>query len=93
MEGRDVTVRETVNASKERFGQKDLSALFKDASKVIVAKGKKFQTFDMRKEPPAPADFAKAALGPTGNLRAPAIKMGKTWLIGFNAEVYGEKFD
>jgi len=27
-------------------------------------------------------------LGPTGNLRAPAIRAGKTVLIGFNEEVF-----
>ena len=36
--------------------------------------------------------MAAKALGPTGNLRAPAIKMGKTWLIGFNEEVYTDRF-
>lgn len=56
-----------------------------------MAKGKKVRTFA-----PAKDDFdeiAAAALGPTGNLRAPAIRMGKTWLIGFNEEAYSEKFD
>jgi hypothetical protein len=30
-------------------------------------------------------------LGPTGNLRAPCIKSGKTVLVGFNDEAY-DKF-
>jgi hypothetical protein len=29
-------------------------------------------------------------LGPTGNLRAPTAKVGKTLLVGFNDEVYNE---
>ena len=81
-----------MNASKERFGQKDLKNLFEDASTVIVAKGKKFETFDLKKDPPTPAALAKVVLGPTGNLRAPAIKLGKTWLVGFNPDVYEERF-
>lgn len=54
----------------------------------MVAKGKKVLTFDPRED--ALADIAAVALGPTGNLRAPAIRTGKTWLIGFHEEAYGE---
>lgn len=86
-----MTVRETVNASKDRYGQGDLKKLFADASKVVVAKGKKVLVFDLKNDPPKPADLAAVVLGPTGNLRAPAIKTGKTWLIGFNEDAYAEQ--
>ncbi len=66
--------------------------LFAGANKILVAKGKKVLSFDMKKDPPAAADLAKVALGPTGNLRAPAARTGKTWVIGFNGEAYGEVF-
>jgi hypothetical protein len=29
-------------------------------------------------------------LGPTGNMRAPTIRKGKTLLVGFNEEVFDE---
>ncbi len=88
-----MTVRETVNATKERYGKSDLKALFADASKVVVAKGKKVVEFDLKKAPPTSAELEKVVLGPTGNLRAPAIRTGKTWLIGFNADAYAERFE
>ena len=53
-------------------------------------KGKKVTVFDMKKDPPAEADLLKAMLGTTGNLRAPAIRRGKTLLVGFNADVYAD---
>jgi arsenate reductase-like glutaredoxin family protein len=31
-------------------------------------------------------------LGPTGNLRAPTLVVGKTVLVGFNDEAYTEIF-
>lgn len=62
--------------------------LAKAAGKIIVAKGKKFVAFDMKKNPPSQADLLKAMLGPTGNLRAPTIRKGKTLLVGFHDEVY-----
>ena len=58
-----------------------------------MAKGKKVLTFDLKKDPPSPAELEKVVLGPTGNLRAPAIKTGKTWLVGFHEEAYTERFD
>jgi hypothetical protein len=31
-------------------------------------------------------------LGPTGNLRAPCLRVGKTVLVGFNEDAYREVF-
>ncbi len=42
----------------------------------------------MKKDAPTDALLLKAMLGPTGNMRAPAIRRGKTLLIGFNEELY-----
>jgi len=81
-----------VNASKERYGKSELRALFDGASKVIVAKGKKVITLDLAKDPPGLAELAALALGPTGNLRAPALRTGKTWLIGFHQDTFAERF-
>ena len=33
-------------------------------------------------------ELVEAMLGPTGNLRAPTLIVGKTVLVGFNDEVY-----
>ncbi len=76
-----------MNATKERYGEGDLATLFEGAKKVIAAKGKKVTEIDYAK---APEDLAAIALGPTGNLRAPTVKAGKTWLIGFNEDEYGK---
>ncbi len=34
------------------------------------------------------APVVKALLGPTGNLRSPTMRVGKTLLIGFNEEAF-----
>ncbi|MFP6626972.1 MAG: hypothetical protein VCA74_07980 [Deltaproteobacteria bacterium] len=51
-----------------------------------MAKGKKVEEFKPAGK--APAAVVDSLLGPTGNLRAPCLKVGKTVLVGFNAEVY-----
>ena len=58
------------------------------ATRVVVAKGKKVSEF----KPAGKASSAvvEAMLGPTGNLRAPTLRVGKTVLVGFNEEVYAD---
>lgn len=74
------------NASKNKLGRVDALKLAKGSAKVIVTRGKALLTFDMIKNPPKDDELLAAILGPTGNLRAPAMQVGKTLLIGFNAE-------
>ena len=42
----------------------------------------------MRGNPPDQTILLEHLLGPTGNLRAPTIRKGKTLLVGFNADAY-----
>jgi arsenate reductase-like glutaredoxin family protein len=44
--------------------------------------------FDLKKDKPDDSELLKAMLGPTGNLRAPTLRVGKTLLIGFNEQMY-----
>jgi len=82
-----------VDARKERYGEKELRALFAGATRVIAARGKGQVVFDLRAGLPPPAELARAVLGPSGNLRAPALRVGKTWLVGFGPAAYAELFD
>lgn len=75
-----------------RFGPDDIGELFADAAKVYVAKGKKVLTFEPKKDSFDVEAFRKAAIGPSGNLRAPTIRAGKTWLVGFSEEAYAAQF-
>jgi hypothetical protein len=62
--------------------------MLKAAGSVTVAKGKKFQRF----EPAADGREAilQAAMGPSGNLRAPTFRVGRDFVIGFNPELYAD---
>jgi len=62
----------------------------KSASKLIVAKGKKLTEFSVAAS--ISKDAVAAMLGPTGNLRAPTLRVGKTLLVGFNEDVYNGVF-
>jgi hypothetical protein len=80
------------DASKERKGPKDALALARQASKIVVAKGKKKVVFDMKKDQPDDDTLLAHLMGPTGNLRAPTMRIGKTLLVGFGEEAYDEMF-
>jgi arsenate reductase-like glutaredoxin family protein len=88
LETNDWQVREVNDAGKERRGREEVLALARAADKVIVAKGKKVATFDMKKDPPDEETLLAHLLGPTGNLRAPALRKGKTLLVGFSEATY-----
>ena len=75
--------------ASRKLAKKDAADLAKAASVVIVAKGKKVSEFKPGGK--AGADVVAAMLGPTGNLRAPTLRAGKTVLVGFNDDVYSEK--
>jgi hypothetical protein len=56
---------------------------------VIVARGGKVSEFKGGK---VGKDLIASMLGPTGNLRAPTIRKGRTVVVGFHPEVFQEIF-
>lgn len=89
MEANNITIDETVSAN-QKLQASDAKKLLGGASKLVAMKGKKVAEFDVRDK--VSKDAVEAMLGPTGNLRAPTIKVGKTYLVGFNEDVFAETF-
>jgi arsenate reductase-like glutaredoxin family protein len=89
LEASSVDIKETIPASR-KLQREDAQALLAKAGKMTVSKGKKVQEFKGGKG--ATDEAVDAMLGSTGNLRAPAIVVGKTLLIGFNEDVYAGVF-
>ena len=56
-----------------------------------MGKGKKVVVFDM-KAPPDDDALAAQLLGPSGNLKAPTLRMGRTLLVGFSEAAYRQVF-
>ena len=86
-----LTVRETVNASKDPHGRKEALEIAHAASKVIAGRGKKWEEFRM-KDDPSDKELLAKMLGPTKKLRAPTIRVGKTVLAGFCEPAWKEFF-
>ena len=60
--------------------------MLQQASLLVVAKGKKVRRYSLSGEPTD--EEIEAMLGPTGNLRAPTVRIGTTLLVGFSEDVY-----
>jgi arsenate reductase-like glutaredoxin family protein len=87
LESSGLAVAERTDATRERKGRDAALALAKSARRVVVAKGKKVVAFDMA-DPPDDDTLAAHLLGPTGNLKAPTLRMGDTLLVGFGEDAY-----
>jgi hypothetical protein len=87
-----VTIQEQVDARKVRFDQTAALQLLQGMSKLLVAKGNSTVCIDLRKERPADAALTALMMGPTGNLRAPTMKVGKTLVVGFSEAMYADVF-
>lgn len=85
MDARGLRAQEKVPASR-KLGRNEAAELLEDASKLIVAKGKKVTKWTIGAR--SDEDAIEAMLGPTGNLRAPTIKVGKTIVVGFDEAVF-----
>ena len=83
-----MTVAETVNATKVRYASADALVLLAGIDTLIATKGKKVETFDLKTDRPDDATLLARLMGPTGNLRAPTARVGRTLVVGFSAEVY-----
>jgi hypothetical protein len=83
---------EVVDASKKRFGRDEALKLAKTADKIVVGKGKKVLVFDMKSAPPEDDVLAAQLLGPSGNLKAPTLRMGRMLLVGFSEAAYQQVF-
>ena len=85
-------VTEEIDARKVRYGDAEALGLLDGKSSLLVAQGKKVTKVDLRKDCPDDSVLTGMMLGPTGNLRAPTLIVGKKVLVGFNEDLYADVF-
>ena len=77
-----------VDARKATVGAEAALELVRKAAKLVVVKGAKVNLLDIKNDHPDDESIKKLVLGPTGNLRAPTLRVGNTLLVGFGREAY-----
>jgi arsenate reductase-like glutaredoxin family protein len=79
-----------VNASK-KLGRAEALAMARQAKRLIATKGKKVTSLDLAGDQPSDDQVAALMLGPTGNMRAPTMRVGQTLLVGYNDQVFADE--
>ena len=75
-----------MNAKKQTYIGDDAWSVIAGAEKLYVASGKniiEFKPDSTNKE-----EILKKITGRTGNLRAPTLKRGNVFFVGFNVDLY-----
>lgn len=85
MDAKKVVIQEEIPASR-KLAATEARSIAKASSRVYVAKGKKLDVFEMKEA--RISEVAEKMLGPTGNLRAPTLRIGKITVVGFSEEAY-----
>ena len=75
-----------MDARKERIEVDAAWTMLQAARSITTAKGKKVQTWNPKTDDKAM--ILKHAMGPSGNLRAPTLRIKDKIIIGFNPELY-----
>lgn len=79
-----------MDARKKTLKGKDALALLRDVDEIYASKGKHVVHLDLRKEKPDAATLKAFLLGPTGNLRVPILRRGRTLIVGFDEATYAK---
>lgn len=83
-----MTAAVQVDAKKQTIkGDQALGALA-GVDDLYVTKGTRVVHVDLRRARPERAELLALLLGPTGNLRAPTLRKGRTLLVGFDGPTY-----
>lgn len=65
----------------------DALDLLDGIDELVVAKGRKIVRFDLKHDRPSDDELLDHMLGRSGALRAPSIRKGRTFVVGYNADL------
>lgn len=80
------TIGETVEARRVPLAGEQAWELLRGAEEIIVGRGRK--QIVLHPATDSREDILAHCLGRSATLRAPALKIGKRFLVGFNDEMY-----
>ena len=83
-----LTPAQVVDARKEPLAGEAAWKVLAGVREILVAKGSTYQVFDPRTD--GKEAILAQALGRTGNLRAPALRIGDRLLVGFSDGLYAQ---
>jgi hypothetical protein len=82
-----ISPAELMDAKKEKIDREMAWELLQTRPMIYIGKGKKL--LSLAPDESCKEEILKAAMGRSGNLRAPAVKTNKAFFIGYNDTLYG----
>ncbi|MBU0908240.1 MAG: hypothetical protein KKA54_09500 [Proteobacteria bacterium] len=83
-----IQIKKEVNARQEPLEAQKTWDLLADSNKILIASGNKIREYSPG--PDKKEEILKIVLGRSGTLRAPTLKIGNTFYIGYSNEMYDE---
>lgn len=80
------------DAKKKRYDADAVKAVLKGVDEIYAMKGKRLVHLRLKKDKPPREEIHAAILGPFGTLRAPALRKGRTLIVGFDEATYEKLF-
>lgn len=87
-----IAIKQAVDARKDRLDPPQAMKLAARMDEIYVTRGRKVLHFNMKQKAPDKRELAAVLIGPSGNLRAPAMVLDKTLVVGFDEDTYDKVF-
>lgn len=77
-----------VDARKTRLGPAEALKLLDGVDELVATRGKQVVRVSLKKDRPDRQTLLGLLMGPSGNLRAPTMRVGRRLVVGFDEETY-----
>ncbi len=82
----NLQAKSRIDARKEKLEAEAVWELMGSAERIVVAKGRRVETFVPTEA--SQESILRAVLGRSGQLRAPTLRTGDVFLVGYNSTLY-----
>ena len=76
-------------ANRTQFALSEAKDLLSDVDEIVTVRGAKVERLSLN-DKPDDQTLERALIGPSGRLRAPAARVGRRLLVGFDEATYRE---
>lgn len=90
LEKHNLSPRTASDARVERFNRDAVLRMLRDVKRVIATRGRAIREITLDEPQVDLVAVADLLIGPSGNLRAPTLRIGRTLITGFSEPLYNE---
>ncbi len=88
----EIAIGTQVDAKKTILANEEALKLAGEADELYATKGTKVFHINLKQERPDDEVLLNLMIGPSGKLRAPTVKKGRTLIVGFDEATYQQIF-